>query len=191
MKQNRTVRLIGRCGALALATIFSCGAFAACSKDKDPDPDAGKATGTIAPTEEVTTADPHQKTFTSAGMTITLSDDFQKSTVPGYTVGFESDDAVLLALVENDDALKGYTLDQYANKVISNNASLKGKTVKHDGGLTYFEFESTADGVTYSYLAVVYQNGSDYWLFQFASQKKDYNSMRANFMKYAKTVRFN
>ena len=63
--------------------------------------------------------------------------------------------------------------------------------MKHDGGLTYFEFESTADGVTYSYLAVVYQNGSDYWLFQFASQKKDYNSMRANFMKYAKTVRFN
>lgn len=32
MKQNSGIRLIGRCGALALAAVLSCGAFAACKK---------------------------------------------------------------------------------------------------------------------------------------------------------------
>lgn len=97
---------------------------------------------------------------------------------------------MLLGLKENDSTLKGYTLDQYAKLVISNNSTLQDKTVKHEDGLTCFEFESTVDGVTYSYFATVYQNGNDYWLLQFASKKTQYSRMRPEFVKYAKTVTF-
>lgn len=179
MKQNSGIRLIGRCGALALAAVLSCGAFAACKKQPNAEQNG-----------QTDTADLHQKEFTDAGVTVTLSDSFKKSTVTGYTIAYEATDSLLLGLKENDSSLNGKTLDQYANLVISNNASLQGISVKHDDGLTYFEFESTVDDVTYRYFAAVYQNGDDYWLMQFASQKKDYNAKRADFVKYAKSVRF-
>lgn len=182
MKPNQITKLIGRCGALALAAILSCGAFASCGK-KDPDHDCG----TSSQSERETVP---SKTFTDVGLTVTLTDSFKKTSVEGYTVAYEATDAMLLALKENDSILKGYTLDQYAKQVISNNTTIQGKTVKHEDGLTYFEFESTVDGVTYGYFATVYQNGDDYWLLQFASTKPQYNRMRPAFVKYAKSVTF-
>ena len=176
MKPNQTTKLIGRCGALALAAILSCGAFASCGKD-----------GTSSHSEQETAS---PKTFTDAGLSITLTDSFKKTTVEGYTIGYEATNVMLLGLKENDSTLKGYTLDQYAKLVISNNSTLQDKTVKHEDGLTCFEFESAVDGVTYSYFATVYQNGNDYWLLQFASKKTQYSRMRPEFVKYAKTVTF-
>ena len=100
MKPNQTTKLIGRCGALALAAILSCGAFASCGKD-----------GTSSQSEQETAS---PKAFTDAGLTITLTDSFKKTTVEGYTIGYEATNVMLLGLKENDSTLKGYTLDQYA-----------------------------------------------------------------------------
>lgn len=189
MKQNQKPDsgLICRCGALALAAILSCGAFVSCGTKNEP----AQGTGTSAQSTEAT-VDSHQKTFTDAGLTVTLSDSFKKSAVQGYTVCYEASDPMqlLLGLKENSSTLNGYTLDQYAKQVISNNAALQGKTVKHDNGLTYFEFESTVDGVTYGYFAAVYQNGNDYWLLQFSSTKANYSRLRPDFVIYAKSVSF-
>lgn len=69
MKPNQTTKLIGRCGALALAAILSCGAFASCGKD-----------GTSSQSEQETAS---PKTFTDAGLSITLTDSFKKTTVEG------------------------------------------------------------------------------------------------------------
>ena len=68
------------------------------------------------------------KTFSDEGMTITLTSDFSKQSMDGYTVCYAAKTAAVFALHETNDqfaaaGLNDVTLEQYAALVMQNNSS--------------------------------------------------------------------
>ncbi len=68
------------------------------------------------------------KTFSNEGMTITLTSDFSKQSMDGYTVCYAAKTAAVFALHETNDqfaaaGLSDVTLEQYAALVMQNNSS--------------------------------------------------------------------
>ena len=68
------------------------------------------------------------KTFSNEGMTITLTSDFSKQSMDGYTVCYAAKTAAVFALHETNDqfaaaGLNDVTLEQYAALVMQNNSS--------------------------------------------------------------------
>ena len=135
-----------------------------------------------------------EKTFETEGMKIVLTNRFIEQDQEGFTTTYVSSNAVVLALKETFETLEDADLDrdlsleEYAELVMLSN-SLDAKPQTKDG-LTYFVYESTVDGVTYSYLAVVYKATDAYWLVQFATQQSDYAAMEETLFTYAKSVSF-
>lgn len=67
------------------------------------------------------------KTFSNEGMTITLTSDFSKQSMDGYTVCYAAKTAAVFALHETNDqfaaaGLNDVTLEQYAALVMQNNS---------------------------------------------------------------------
>ena len=76
------------------------------------------------------------------------------------------------------------------NIVISAN-SLTNVEVKtaSDNKVTYFTYESTVDGVSYSYVATVFKGTDAFWLIQFSSTTNSFNAeMQDTFLGYAASV---
>jgi len=135
---------------------------------------------------------PEAKTFTSDGMTITLTDEFAKEYFDGYTVCYTSKKAVVIALREGfyeygGDASR-YTLNEYGNLVLeTNNLDSELKT---SDGLTYFEYSRMSDGVKYAYFAVVYKADDAFWLVQFSTTQKNMDKLKPTFIEWANSVEF-
>lgn len=137
----------------------------------------------------------HSKDFSSHGMTITLTDEFNEIDMDNYTVCFESQDVAVFALQERftlAEGLEDYTLKQYGNVIINNNAPAAGAKLKNNHSLTYFEYEFTNPKTdeTYHYFSVVYKASDSFWMVQFATSKENYERYEDSFIKWAKSVSF-
>lgn len=138
--------------------------------------------------------EPQEKTFSSGGMTITLTDEFQKASLEGYSAVYNTEKIVVFTLKESFTLLEGledYTLKQYGEVVVENNG-LDQNELKTKDGLTYFEYDYT-DSVTkesYHYFAYIYRSDDAFWLIQFATLKKDANTYAQQIAEYAKSVTF-
>ena len=131
---------------------------------------------------------PEEKTFTSKGLTVTLTDEFQETSIDGFTVVYSSSKIALFALKEEFSHFEaGTTLAEYADLVIKANG-LNNATVETKEGLTCFTYESTVDGVSYSYFASVFQGTDAFWLVQFSTETSDFEASKDAIVDYAKTV---
>lgn len=131
------------------------------------------------------------KTFTKAGMSITLTSDFTESKQVPFTSYYMSEDALVFTLKEEFTLLEGfsdYTLNEYCQLVIDNGQ--KAATIQTEDGLTYFVFDNSANGNDYSYFCTVYKATDAFWLVQFACLKEDYDKFADKFKEWAKTVSF-
>lgn len=133
--------------------------------------------------------------FSKAEMTITLTDDFHESSRPGYTVCYESKKTAVIALKEYSSLLYFYNVNSlysYGNRVIINNNLYSSVTLQSKNGLTYFEYEShnyqTNDD--FCIFAVIFETSDSYWLVQFVTLKKDYNSQKEAMIDWAKSIKF-
>lgn len=141
--------------------------------------------------EEATKKD---KTFSSKGMTITLTKDFKKSSYDGFTTAFESDSVAIFALKEEFSLLEGfeeYTLEEYASLVINGN-NLTSATTKNKDGLTYFEYYYTNEATNeiYHYYSFVYKTKDSFWMIQFALLDENTQKEEDNIFKWAKSINF-
>lgn len=138
--------------------------------------------------------EPKEKAFSSGGMTITLTDEFQKASLEGYSAVYNTEKIVVFTLKESFTLLEGledYTLKQYGEVVVENNG-LKSNELKTKDGLTYFEYDYTdsATKESYHYFAYIYKSDDAFWLIQFATLKKDANTYAQQIAEYAKSVTF-
>lgn len=136
-----------------------------------------------------------EKTFSKAGMHITLDGSFKEARYSGYTVCYDSKNVAVFALKESTSTypvLKNYTLREYANAVINNNNLGSSVKVKTGSGLTYFEYESknAQANVTYHYYAVVYKTDDAFWMIQFATEQSKFENYRESIVTWAKSVTF-
>ena len=135
------------------------------------------------------------KTFTSNGMSITLTNAFKENTYEGYTVCYESKDAAVFVLKEAfslQEDMSEMSLDDYAKLVYSANASKSPSEISKEDGLTFIEydFHSEEENQTYSYFTTMFKGTDAFWIVQFISKKEAYDAKRQNFVDWAKTVEF-
>lgn len=137
------------------------------------------------------------KTFSDEGMTITLTSDFSKQSVDGYTVCYAAKTALVLALHETQDqfaaaGVEDVTLEQYAELVMQANSDkepVTGDDINGNPTLLYNYYNEDQD-VEYRYLTVLYQADDGFWMVQFASAKDDFDTYEPSFVEAAKSVSF-
>ena len=141
------------------------------------------------------TPNDHKK-FSCQEMTITLPDRFIEDTLEGYTIGFKSPEAAILALKESFEdypVLRDYTLTKYAELVASNNTNLQMTQPENIDGIitTQHSFLNTDEQVNYVYLSAMFRSGEGFWLIQFACPENSFEEMKPYFIQWAKSVSFN
>ena len=154
----------------------------------------GAAAGFFITRSIISNRAPAEKTFTSHGMSITLTDEFKEEQIEGFTASYDSKNKAVFVTKEPFTLLDGfenYTLSQYIDLVIEMNGI---STVKEnrDADPPCFEYEyvDPASGVTYRYVSYVYKTGDSFWLVQFSAEKQDAEKLADTFAAWAKTVTF-
>ncbi len=135
------------------------------------------------------------KKFSCQEMTITLPDRFIEDTLEGYTIGFNSPEAAILALKESFEdypVLRDYTLTKYAELVTSNNTNLQMTPPENIDGIitTQHSFFNTEEQVNYVYLSAMFRSNEGFWLIQFACPEEKFETMKPYFIEWAKSVSF-
>lgn len=134
------------------------------------------------------------KTFSSNGITITLTDEFKETNIGNYTVAYDSKNVAVFALKEEftlADGFGDYTLEQYADLVIQAN-NLGSAEIKTVEGLTHFEYDFTNPQTNdaYRYFSYVYKTNDAFWLIQFATLNENVDEYAQQITKWAKSVEF-
>lgn len=134
------------------------------------------------------------KTYTSNGISVTMSDGFQEKSIVSQTVYLESTESIFSALKEDFSVLEAVDLGEsaslkdYAEAVVANNKA--DYEIKEEDGLTYFEYEKTVSGKDFYYLACVYKSDDAFWLVNFASEASNKGKYQPLFKRWAKTIKF-
>jgi len=148
---------------------------------------------TLSALTSCASAKPKEKVFSIEGMKITLTDEFVEKQHVSYTAYYETSKALVVAIQEEFSMLSSLGIDtnislkEYAELVISSN-KLSNIEVKESDGLVCFEHEKELSGKNYVYFSTVYKANDAFWLFQFACEKSEYDSMKNDFIKWAKSV---
>lgn len=138
---------------------------------------------------------PQEKVFSSNGMSITLTTEFNEASIEGYTVCYESKDVAVFILKEAfslQAGLENQTVDYYAELVRNANMSKAPGEIKKYNGLTYLEYDHLNEekGVTYRYFTTMFKGTDAFWLVQFACDKNEFADKRQDFINWANTVAF-
>ena len=137
--------------------------------------------------------DDDDKEFSKSGMTITLTDGFVEKDLVSQTAYYESTKAIVTALKEEFSLFEqaGYedmTLEEYGNLVLTTNSF--DTEMQHKNGLSYFTYEKSVSGKDFKYFATVFEGSDAFWLIQFASEQKNFDTFQPKFEKWANSVKF-
>ena len=132
--------------------------------------------------------DPEAKSFSAAGMTITLTDEFTEEELITQTAYYVSQKAVVMALKEDGSTISEYSVADYAELVCTVN-EMDVEVIEKDG-YAEFTYEEEVSGKTYHYYARCFKNGTDFWLFQFACETKNTEKFADLFETWASSVTF-
>jgi len=134
------------------------------------------------------------KTFTKAGMSITLTDRFTEREYVSFTAVYDSQHVAVFAIKEAFTLFEGSalgkdsSLEDYANTVILANG-LDVTPVTEDG-ITSFTYQKESNGIDCTYFATVHKSGDAFWLIQFSAKTEQYEAQKANILTYAKSISF-
>jgi hypothetical protein len=137
-----------------------------------------------------------EKTFTVDNLSITVKGMFteQNQLNDEYDLILISPDAGVMILKETYADFEAAELDtdmsvkEYAQIVMKGN-SLTGSPIEEDG-LTYFTYTAESDGTGFTYVGYCFRGSDAYWLVQIYCATSDYESMKADFTAWAKSVTF-
>ena len=135
-----------------------------------------------------------EKTYTANGISITMKKGFYEKDYVSLTTYFESEDAIFTALKESFTDLEeaglsaNSTLNEYIQAVKEGN-QLDTEIIEDDG-LLYMTYEKEISNKDFFYLATVYKTDDAFWLINFACESKNKNTLKPQFLKWAKTGEF-
>ena len=133
------------------------------------------------------------KTFSKAGMSITLDRDFYYLPNEKFIATYSKKDASVLVVKEafaDYDGLKDFTLTQYGRETIRVNKV--DATLQTEEGLTYFEYDffNTDAGKNFHYYCVLFKGPDAFWMFEFACLTEQFDTYHPQFIEWAKTIQF-
>ena len=125
---------------------------------------------------------------------ITLPEDFQAFENERFTGILLNQDVGISFLKEPFQQVAGsesLSLEEYGHLVIGENGII-GTMLCTEYGLTYFEFlrETQETGDSVAYFAAVYKSNDAFWLLQFSVAEEDYESLRPDMERWARSVTF-
>lgn len=136
---------------------------------------------------------PKAKSFSSNGINITLTEDFEKVNVEKFHAAYGSGDVAVFVVKEPFTLmpdLENYTIEQYAELCIANN-NIQGCEASDINGLTFFEYEATNENnVKYNYAAFLYKSNDSFWMVQFATKPDKTEDYAKDIVKWAGSVTF-
>ncbi|MBQ8529518.1 MAG: hypothetical protein IJ459_07255 [Clostridia bacterium] len=132
---------------------------------------------------------PKDKSFSKAGLTITLTEEFSEQELVTQTAYYVSQKAIVTTLKEDGSSISDYTVKQYAELVISVN-NLANTTATEKDGYAEFTYEKNLNGKDYYYYARCFKNGTDFWLVQFSCETKNTETLTPSFEKWASSITF-
>ena len=131
--------------------------------------------------------------FSVAGMTITLTNQFEEQHYGGFTQCYESDAVAILTLKEEFSLMEGledYTVEDYGRLVLASN-SMDEELLKQENGIWYFAYTAEGgDGDTYYYCATLHKSGDAFWMIQFATPVSNESKLHDQFIDWAAGVTF-
>lgn len=133
-----------------------------------------------------------EKVFQDEGFSITLTEDFKSSSQEGFELCYLSQKVGISVLTDEISQLpnrENTSVEEYAQLVItSNNVN---SSVRKQDGLVYFEFDRTASGKDFSYVAFVFRGADEFWLVQFSTESKNAAQYREDIFRWASSVKVN
>ena len=132
--------------------------------------------------------------FKVENMSIMLPSEYTDFAAEGYTKALVGSNSGALFLKEEKAILANYadSLSEYKTLVLKAN---EGRDIEEQGeynGRPYFVYTyKTEDGSrTYKYLTTMYESSDSFWLVQFFSEERDFDSLMSSFEQWAETVSF-
>jgi hypothetical protein len=135
------------------------------------------------------------RTVKSEGMEITLTKDYQKSTLANATWYYTSPDGLAMGIRSSKEdieksGLETNSVQDYAEAYIKANNIPGNPKVHTNDGYVYFEYSRKVSGTDYSYLTCVYDNSDSFWMVNFACYKELYREYKNDFFESADSVIF-
>ena len=138
--------------------------------------------------------EPAPKTFTTAGMQITLTDAFKESKPKNFTMCYGAKEMAVYTLKEAfslSEGLEENTLQEYTARLLAANELSSDIEIVEENGLCYFERSFTnSKGVTYHYFCFSFKAPDAFWSIQFAVHEEDTEALRDTVFSYANSVTF-
>ena len=137
---------------------------------------------------------PVETKFSSNGITITLTSDFQKVKTDNL-VTLGTKEVVVMANKETfsgSSGLENVSVDQYYDALLKN---IKGADAIEDkksdeGRYVLYDFTNPETNDTYRYYTFVYKTDDAFWIVQFASLTKYSDKYSKQFLEWAKQIEF-
>ncbi len=128
-------------------------------------------------------------------ITIRLPEEFSNYEVDGYTMGFESEKVSIAGLREDYKTypeLASTTLEQYSSFILDNNSNRGMKRSEYFGEMASAEhtYLNTENNQNYKYFSVMLKTHEAFWLIQFSCVESDYETLKPQFIEWAKTIRY-
>ena len=133
--------------------------------------------------------EPDEKSFSKAGMTVTLTEAFVEQDVVNYTATYVSTKIMVYALKEEFSLLGSETdtLDKYIDLIKEINDF--DDKVETDEGLKYIIVETEGNGDKYTYIVAFYEADDAFWMIQFGTKSSNFDKYKDDMIKYAKSVK--
>lgn len=134
-----------------------------------------------------------EKTFTSEGVTLTLTEDFKKFRYEGTDFVSVYDSKRVAVFVFRDDFSTGEEAltGEYIDAVISsNNIVTLGKNTEADPAYYIYDYRNPDDGKTYIYYSYVYKAGDAFYTVRFAVEDKYSEDLAPKIEKWAGSAKF-
>ncbi len=135
----------------------------------------------------------NEKTFSGAGVTITLDKSFVEKEVIQAPFYLESRNHLFMALRESKTDLRANgiaTLETYIRAVLKN--ANKTATIKSfeegDISFKYAYYSSTVDDQTFGYMLLVMEGENHYYTMNFGCLEKNLEGNKDLYIKWAKTI---
>ncbi len=130
------------------------------------------------------------KTFSTSGMSITLTNKFNEQEYVSYTSIYSSKSVAVYTLKETyaDGISQTCTLGQYAELVMDNN--LITSELNQGEDCVYFDFDRTSGSTDMFFRAYCYKVNDGFWLIQFACKTSNKDTELPNIEKWASSVTF-
>ncbi len=111
------------------------------------------------------------RSFECQGLQITLTEEFQETSAPGYTACYSAGDTAVFLLREGFDAMEGFAdleLNGYGAMILANNRMDQSVQLQTEDGLTVFGQVITDEStdVAYYYYCGLFKGKDAFWMVQ-------------------------